>query len=162
MDVKAFTTTYNGISRTLKNKVRFCVDGNISRELEALWDTGATNTCVSKEIAIELGLKQIGVANMGGSTGTAPTALYFADVLLPNNVTVTKVKIAEADIGNQGIDALIGMDIINLGDFSISNYEGKTVFTFRIPSQKTTNFVQQINAQKVIGQKHGKGKRNKK
>ena len=28
-------------------------------------------------------------------------------------------------------DVLIGMDIIGLGDFAVSNYRGKTTFTFR-------------------------------
>lgn len=31
--------------------------------------------------------------------------------------------------------------IISLGDFSVSNYKGTTSFTFRIPSQKETNYV---------------------
>jgi hypothetical protein len=31
------------------------------------------------------------------------------------------------------IDMLIGMDIIQLGDFSISNGAGKTLFTFAMP-----------------------------
>jgi hypothetical protein len=32
------------------------------------------------------------------------------------------------------VDLLIGMDIIQLGDFSISNGAGKTLFTFAMPS----------------------------
>jgi hypothetical protein len=31
------------------------------------------------------------------------------------------------------VDMLIGMDIIRLGDFSISNGAGKTTFTFAMP-----------------------------
>jgi hypothetical protein len=31
------------------------------------------------------------------------------------------------------VDLLIGMDIILLGDFSISNGDGKTLFSFAIP-----------------------------
>jgi len=40
------------------------------------------------------------------------------------------------------IDLLIGIDIIQLGDFSISNGGGKTLFTFVIPpfSDKTNLF----------------------
>ena len=54
------------------------------------------------------------------------------------------------------------MDVINQGDFSVSNFEGKTVFSFRIPSKKTIDYVQEINIENVIGPKHGKGKRKKK
>lgn len=42
----------------------------------------------------------------------------------------------DSEIGKQGIDVLIGMDIISNGDFAISNYEGRTQFSFRIPSQE--------------------------
>ena len=32
------------------------------------------------------------------------------------------------------------MDIINQGDFAISNKDKRTIFTFRIPSQEVINF----------------------
>lgn len=38
--------------------------------------------------------------------------------------------ILDAKIGNQKIDMLIGMDIINHGNFAVSNYNGKTYFTY--------------------------------
>jgi hypothetical protein len=47
---------------------------------------------------------------------------------------VTQAKIKDADI-------LIGMDIISAGDFVVTNYEGKTVFSFRIPSCECIDFV---------------------
>jgi hypothetical protein len=54
------------------------------------------------------------------------------------------------------------MDIIGQGDFAVSNYGGKTVFTFRVPSKQMIDFVAQENAQAVIGAKHGQGKRKRK
>jgi len=38
-------------------------------------------------------------------------------------------------------DVLIGMDIISLGDFAVTNFQEKTVFTFRIPSVERIDFV---------------------
>jgi uncharacterized protein YecA (UPF0149 family) len=35
------------------------------------------------------------------------------------------------------------MDVITRGDFTISNYQGKTVMTFRIPSIEKIDYVQQ-------------------
>jgi hypothetical protein len=35
---------------------------------------------------------------------------------------------------------LIGMDVINYGDFAISNYNGKTTFSFRMPSLMKIDF----------------------
>ncbi len=47
----------------------------------------------------------------------------------------------EIDIDKDGLGVLIGMDIIGLGDFAISNHGGKTVFTFRAPSSKVIDFI---------------------
>jgi preprotein translocase subunit SecA len=39
---------------------------------------------------------------------------------------------------------LIGMDIIARGDFAVTNYDGKTVFSFRMPSVEQIDFVEQL------------------
>jgi hypothetical protein len=39
-------------------------------------------------------------------------------------------------------NVIIGMDIITLGDFAISNKDEKTVLSFRIPSVDTIDFSQ--------------------
>ena len=38
---------------------------------------------------------------------------------------------------------LIGMDIINRGDFAVSNRDGATTFSFRIPSIESFDFVKE-------------------
>ena len=58
--------------------------------------------------------------------------------------------VLDSEIGNQGIGMLIGMDIITKGDFAVSNYNGKTMFTFRMPSESTLNFVSGIKASNII------------
>ena len=40
-----------------------------------------------------------------------------------------------------GCDVLVGMDIINRGDFAVSNKNGATTFSFRIPSIEEFDFV---------------------
>ena len=37
-------------------------------------------------------------------------------------------------------DAIFGMDIISLGDFAITNQNGQTTFSFRVPSSQTIEF----------------------
>ena len=44
----------------------------------------------------------------------------------------------------QGADVLIGMDVINCGDFAISNLDGKTSFSFRMPSLERIDFAEAI------------------
>jgi hypothetical protein len=44
---------------------------------------------------------------------------------------------------NEDFGVLIGMSIINKGDFSISNYDNKTTLSFRIPSVKETDYTKE-------------------
>ena len=69
------------------------------------------------------------------------------------------VAVVDTEIGDQGIDLLIGMDIISMGDFAVSNHAGKLVFTFRVPSIKTTDYVAEAKAADIKAriQQHGKG-----
>lgn len=62
MSYNAFTTKYKiGLSNKLISKeVVINYMGNTSRSLIALWDTGATRTCVSEELAKELNLISTG------------------------------------------------------------------------------------------------------
>ena len=46
-----------------------------------------------------------------------------------------------------GFDSLIGMDIITLGDFTITNFKGKTCMSFRVPSQHEVDYVKDIGLQ---------------
>ena len=52
-----------------------------------------------------------------------------------------------------GYDMLIGMDVMNLGDFAVTNKDGRTVFSFRIPSCRCIDFVKEHAF--VTGQKLG-------
>ena len=54
------------------------------------------------------------------------------DVMLPNKVMVKGIRATESDL--QICDALIGMDIITLGDMLITNAPN-TRFEFRLPSK---------------------------
>ncbi len=62
-----------------------------------------------------------------------------------------------------GADVLIGMDIITQGDVAITNLGGNTVFSFRIPSQKQVDFVQEHAEESRREQfSHGGSKKNRK
>lgn len=52
---------------------------------------------------------------------------------------------------------LIGMDIINLGDFALTHKNSGTVFSFQIPSTHEYDFVKQID--QGVGQKKTKKKK---
>ncbi len=154
----AFTTkSTGGLMNKLTNQVTISYNGKRTVAL-ALWDTGATGTCISTDVARALSMIPTGKKNIQTPSGTSQVNTYLIDVTLPNNVNVSNVEVCDSEIGNQGIGILIGMDIITSGDFSVSNYNSQTIFTFRIPSRKATDFVKECDLERLIGS-HGKGKR---
>lgn len=156
----AFTTQSSHLINRLINDVIVSYNGK-QQKVRALWDTGATGTCISTTVVQELEMVPTGKMNINTPAGSKIVNTYLLDVMLPNNVGVNDIQVCDSDIGNQGIDMLLGMDVILLGDFSVSSFGGKTTFTFRTPSKQKTDYVQQIRADNVIGQKHGKGKRKR-
>lgn len=67
--------------------------------------------------------------------------VYLVNFTVGGNMCFDNVRVVESSIRAQGFDVLIGMDIISQGDFCVSNYRGRTVFTFRIPSQGVIDFM---------------------
>lgn len=160
---QAFTTQYPGLTSRLITDITIRPSQSDNAvATKALWDTGATNSCISKEIAQQLGLVSTGFRNVQTPSGEGLCSTYLVDVVLPNHVTIQDVVVCSTEIGSQGFDMLVGMDIILLGDFVITNKDKQTVFSFCFPAQIRLDFVKQINFQNVIGPKHGQGKRKRK
>lgn len=141
---RAFTRYNNSITCKLISEADIVYNDKVFHTDKAQWDTGATSTCISKKVIQKLDMVHSGKSYLGTLSGEEYVKTYFIKVILPNDVTVTDVRAVESDIENWGIDILIGMDIILLGDFAISNYDGKTQFTFRIPSQEHVDFVKRL------------------
>lgn len=150
-----FTTYCTGLPRQLINKIdiasHFDAKGNIASPLgevhlrwNALWDTGAMSTCITHKVAETLNLIPMGKMRVHGANGVGDANSYCVDIYLPNKVLVKSVTVAEPRFSEEGcnFDAIIGMDIISLGDFFVSNYNKKTIFTFRYPSMAAYDFLQ--------------------
>jgi len=147
-----FTSKYNGVSNVLMNEVIVCeaytppnpAKDIIRKRFFAIWDTGATNTVITHKVVQNCGLKPIGMAKVFHAGGERWANVYLTNILLLNRVEVCQVKVTEGIITGQG-DVLIGMNIISKGDFAVTNYNGKTVFSFRIPSTEQIDFVKQFH-----------------
>jgi len=144
-----FTTTLSGISNVLKNDVGIgqsieSASGKIRKEplgnYVAIWDTGATCSGISKKVVDECALKPIAMIDVHHSGGKSRRPVYLASIYLPNGVCFPRVRVTEVDIIEA--DLLIGMDIINRGDFAVTNARGKTRFSFRWPSKEAIDFVE--------------------
>jgi hypothetical protein len=106
----------------------------------ALWDTGATNSCITADLAASIGAVPIGKTIVHGAHGPGQMNVYMIDFMLPNQVRITDIRATEVVSTAGGFGVIVGMDIITLGDFCITNVDGKTVVTYRIPSLKVIDF----------------------
>ncbi len=85
MCYSAFTSFYEGIANALKNKVEIIANDFVV-QVDALWDTGATATCISHDVVKSLKLVPIGRQNINTPSGTKTMNTYCVDIILPNNV----------------------------------------------------------------------------
>lgn len=108
--------------------------------IRAIWDTGATGCAIADPIAKGYGLPQIDIAPVNTAGGKFDQPVYLLELHLPNGVSMTEVR-ATGMSNLAGCDFLIGMDVMCLGDVSISNLNGQTVFSFRYPSCREIDFV---------------------
>ena len=117
-----------------------------------LWDTGATGTVISKNVIDKLQLIPFTKLSVCHGAGESIANCYKVNLFLPNNVAFSTINAVEGVL--TGFDVLIGMDVITQGDFAISNYQGKTTFSFRIPSAREIDFAKEVNEQKNTPEKH--------
>ena len=126
---------------TLPVKDDALFDASTLEGFKALWDTGATGTVISKAVADKLGLIPTGKTVCHHAAGSSNVNVYDICIALLNKVAIPLLRVTEGTLN--GFDVLIGMDIIGKGDFSISNFNNQTVFSFRFPSAQETDFVKE-------------------
>jgi predicted aspartyl protease len=100
--------------------------------IRALWDTGASTSSISGAFADRINLPALDFTQIHGAGGIHDSRVFRVDLLIPG----TQVRINDVQATEfvaHDFDMLIGMDIITLGDFSVTNAGGKTVFSFRLP-----------------------------
>jgi hypothetical protein len=136
-----FTNSYNGITRALRTpaKIESARNTQSNIEIKALWDTGAERSLITKKAATTLNLKPISKGLMSTpSDKDIPSNIYLINAYLPNGARIVDIHAFEGELND--CDMLIGMDVISLGDFAVTNNNGKTIFSFRIPSMTEIDF----------------------
>jgi len=143
-DFRAFTVKGNGSFRQLVTKCGITPlrKGNQPNIVyyNAIWDTGATSTVITSKVAKDLKLKPTGTATNIHAGGVSQVPTYLVDIYLPNGICVKEISVSEVVLAGD-IEILIGMDLISLGDFSFTNVNGKSCFSFRFPSVKEIDYV---------------------
>lgn len=67
---------------------------------------------------------------------------------MPNRVFISQLEATSGKL--KDADMLIGMDVINRGDFAVTNVGGKTTMTFRMPSCECIDFVIKRRGREII------------
>jgi predicted aspartyl protease len=139
---RAFITVYEGLTNEINTSVQLepLVTSDKSLlgtqiEIEALWDTGATMTCIKPSLWDRLKLRQstlVESITMSGIGGDVEADGTLVSIWLSPNFAIEFCPVYVVDFpGNE--ELLIGMDIISMGDFAVCNADGKTSFSFAVP-----------------------------
>ena len=138
--MSAFLTAFPGVVRTVVTDVGLVLgtteDSTRVVKSRALWDTGAVTSVIDKSLVEKLDLVPFDSGRAYTAQGFYESSMYLVDVLLPNNIIVKGLRVGDGEF--QGFDMLIGMDVISLGDFHLTN-DGNTVFKFVIPPEEKPN-----------------------
>ena len=151
-----FTVRYGQLVNEIRTELHISAPENteLSKALKcvAIWDTGAQGTVMTKKIAQALGLKPTGKRKAIGVNSSSIEDTHVVNLFLPNGLRINSVEVMEGALLEEN-EVLIGMDIIAIGDFAISNADKKTTMSFRFPSFKEINFVEEDKRRKAIHDK---------
>ena len=138
--MSAFLTAFPKVVRAVITDAALVVGESDSEtqiaRCKALWDTGAVTSVIDRSFAAKLGLVPFDTGRAYTAQGFYESSMYLVDVLLPNNIIVKGLRVGDGEF--QGFDMLLGMDVISLGDFHLTN-DGNTVFKFAIPPEESPN-----------------------
>lgn len=115
------------------NKLEYC------EAKDVLWDTGATNTIVSNCIIDALKLEPIKKAYISGIGGNVDAKTYKLSLYFPKEgAWIKDIEVLACDLEDN--DIIIGMDTITQGDLAITNKDGETWFSFKLPASTHIEF----------------------
>ena len=153
-EARAFTTAYPVLINNPITEIEIsdAFDANSATQhpptlkVIGVWDTGASGSVISPAVVQKLNLSPTGKTKAGTAGGRVNDAnTYIVHIFLPNKVVIPGVQVTELPV--EGVDALIGMDIIGRGDFAITNSGGHTKLSYQIPSTHDVDFVKEMNSQ---------------
>ena len=107
----------------------------------ALWDTGASRSVLTSDLVRKLGLVPSGLTEVHHGGGSSKSNTYIVNFYLPNGVGMIGIVATEFEASHADFGALIGMDVIGVGDFAVTNVGGQTWMSFRTPSYASIDYV---------------------
>ena len=139
----AFTRKYNMTMNVLFDVVEVSFLSKNKILEKAIWDTGASTSSINVKYAEEMGLIPVSYANISTANGPCVVPVYYINIKFNDNFSINGIAVTGTDLVD--IDMLLGMDIINRGQFTISNNSEGTTISFLSPSDTTTDYVEEMN-----------------
>jgi len=117
----------------------YTLNVNITNNVLALIDTGASICGISKRTVKSMGLEQYRVGDFTTASGGGKAPTYLFDVIFPNNKTFENIEAVEVSDPSENhiqCDFLIGMNILRQGDIAFTSENGKMCFSFICPPRE--------------------------
>ena len=109
--------------------------------VQAVWDTGASYSCITTRVAQQLKLPPHRKATTETLSGTRETATTILLSFPGNQRYCTWIEATEADRLPNGCDMLIGLDVISLGEFHLRhNHSGELIFEFEFSKERFIDY----------------------
>jgi hypothetical protein len=170
----AFTIPYKNIVKSLWCEVQVIKSSEIKENVPieeqktalkvftypAIWDTGASNSVITENVVRDLQLEITGMSPVMTASGKTNATLHTVDIWLPNGIGFRNIQVSKGVLGD-GLDVLLGMDIVSHGDLTVSNFKGETVLSFRIPSAGITDYTNALTPSRNAPCPCGSGKKYK-
>ena len=106
----------------------FKVIAKTVKTFHGIFDTGASRSVISESVADQLALRKINTVTVHTAAGTVQQNCYVVNIVLPNQIVLSARQVTAAKLHK--FDILLGMDIICLGDFIISQRHGFLVVEY--------------------------------
>ena len=102
---------------------------------DGVWDTGADMTAVDHGLAEALELRRLDIPPRKAHTGNGDVDAYFYDAHVQLTPDMQPIHMIVTEVFNSDVAVLIGMDIINKGQFLLTKVKGETVLDFYAPDE---------------------------
>ena len=108
---------------------------DLSATGDGVWDTGADITAVEHGLAEALGLRKLDIPPRKVHTGNGDVTAYFYEAQVQLTPDTQPIHMIVTEVFNSDVAVLIGMDIINKGQFLLTQVNGEAVLDFYAPDE---------------------------
>lgn len=100
-----------------------------------VWDTGADITAVEHGLAESIGLRRLDIPPRKVHTGNGDVLSYFYEARVQLAPDTQPIHMIVTEVFNSDVAVLIGMDIINKGEFLLTQVKGEALLDFYAPDE---------------------------